>query len=114
MIVALNPLEENFNAVPVLSSPIKGFKEEPPAHIAFETEFRPDNQSRAADRGKMSDRLSDITVTSIARMPLRDDEPVSNRVWLKTKGINYKEYLIYLTDEAIVFSRPKSAKQQML
>ena len=62
----------------------------------------------------MSDRVSDITVTSISRMPLRDDEPPSNRVWLKTKGVNYKEYLIYLTEEAIVFSRPKSAKQQLL
>ena len=111
MIDAFNPHQENFDAAPVCSSPIKGFKADTLANIAFEPEFRPDNQSRAADRGKMSDRVSDITVTSIARMPLRDDEPVSNRVWLKTKGVNYKEYQIYLTDEAIVFSRPKSAKQ---
>lgn len=76
----------------------------------LEVDFSPDSHRLAADRRIMSD----VPAASIEQIPLAANEPVSNRVWLKTKGKSYKEYLINLTEDYLVFTRPLSAKKKML
>ena len=54
--------------------------------------------------------LTSAAITNNQETDLND----RGRCFLKTKGNNFKEYLILLTDSGVVFSRPKSAKQQEL
>ncbi len=76
-----------------------------------------DGPVKAAAKDEYSQKRGDAMVTDVvddnknAAAYLSDD---INKCFLKTKGNNFKEYLLELSETAVIFSRPKSAKQQEL
>lgn len=51
--------------------------------------------------------------TSILEKAMELGETIGH-CWLKTKGDNFKGYQMYLVDDAVIFSRPKSTKYKSL
>lgn len=43
-----------------------------------------------------------------------ESEKISNQCWLRTKGSNYKDYLIEIRDGAVEFNRGNSSKKRTL